>query len=927
MKQLIISILIVLIIASLVDAADLSDTGSFRIMVEFDTGTGPINNNPVRLEVYFYKILQDMGVDGVLDLDSVRVVEYDKATGTPKVYNPAETGDKKYEIPFRIFSPSHTHTPVASHYLSWIRQNAGSCLFAINFDLLDVVSADGPDTFPMIGGGEPIIASSGGLDMNGLSGRFAVGDMNGDLVEDFVGGSYNEIGYVQMSVNLGTRANPVFSNWKRLEKSNGEFINELIFNSWLPGGYMQPKIYDFDSDGDLDLYADANPWYAATTSYHENIGGFYKPVFKRATLPYSLPADTKGAWSGRADWDGDGGMETVSSSIRALYYEGSYLFDLPDAVSQICAYDWDNDTDKDIIVMTHGGTMYFCRNSGSANFSQPQIVPAQNANLSSGSFSTPWVADWDGDGDLDLFSGNEAGQILYYENIGSRFDPIYIQIGFVEVQGTRIDYPGENWNATELTWGYSMPTIVDWDGDGDLDLIGSERLGFHNYYENIGDSTTPVLAAAVRLKYAFDGSPIQTDPRVRPAIYDWDNDGDLDLIMTHTNGYAAIYKNTNAHDKITFLPPQTLYNPSAQPIYTELYSGQGRTKYAPIDWDGDGDKDLMTTDHLLNYWPRYFENIGTVSSPQFIERDEPKVKGTHLWVEASHEMAICPVDWDNDGREDILLGGEDGHVYYYNRKMFDPQPALKSAVIHNLTTGDIITSQLDDYFDIDTNIQAGEIFRDDLNLTVPPPPGSGWSWSSNTSFMHNQDMLAIWGASGTEQITFSPGLTGVYDIYVGLRHVTNPTGLKLALSGDSSWFTISLPGSGGNDKFYQRYWKQADMTGKYIYILPVAGTTVYLDFLKFVPVGNTYLPIYDISYNPGTVTLKCRHLSGKKYNIYYANEISSGEPDWQLAEGNIPVSANGNLEWTDSGDTGSGRPAPDDPSVTQRYYLILETGQ
>lgn len=81
-------------------------SGSFRIMVEFDTGTPPISNNPVFLDVYFHRIIRDMGVNGTVDLDSVRVVEYDKATGTPKVYNPAAPGDKKYEIPFRCFSPA-----------------------------------------------------------------------------------------------------------------------------------------------------------------------------------------------------------------------------------------------------------------------------------------------------------------------------------------------------------------------------------------------------------------------------------------------------------------------------------------------------------------------------------------------------------------------------------------------------------------------------------------------------------------------------------------------------------------------------------------------------------------------------------------------------------------------------------------------------
>jgi len=899
---------------------------SFRILAEFDTGPVPINNDPARLEVYFHGILQDMGVGGEVDIDSIRIVEYDKITGTPKVYNPAETGNKKYEIPHRVFYASHTHTPVATHHLSWIRENDSSTLFAIYFDPLDTTPRDGPDTFPMIGGGEPIIASSAALDMAGLNVKCAIGDMNGDMVEDIVAGGFNEIGTVQVSFNLGTRANPIFSNWKRLKTIEGQFINGQIFHAWSPEGMADPKIYDFDFDGDLDLYVDYNQWYMSSTSYYKNTGGWYIPRFEQAGIPYAPPADTKGAWSGRADWDGDGSMEIVSWTIRTLYYEGSPLpFEVPGDITRVCAYDWDGDFDKDIIVVTQGGTFFVCRNSGAANFSPPEVVLGQNVNLSSGGFSSPWTADWDGDGDLDLFSGNEEGQIIYFENIGTRFKPNFIRVGFVEVGGTKIDYPGENWNPTELTWGYAMPTIVDWDGDGDLDLIGSERLGFHNYYENIGDSTNPVLAAPLRLKYSFDGSPIETDKRVRPAIYDWDNDGDMDLIMTHTNGYASIYKNTNEPpEKIKFLSPQSLFQ-------IEPYNGAGRTKYTPIDWDNDGDKDLITSDHIFHSWVRYYENTGSISSPSFVRRDEPTVKGTHLWVAASHEMTICPVDWDDDGREDILIGGEDGYIYYYNRKMFDPQPALISAVIKNNLTGDMITSRLDDYFDLDTNAQATEVFGDNLNQTVPPTPGSGWFWAptSGAFLMHNDDYLVIWDANGTEQITYSPGLTGVYDIYVMIYEVAASTDLKLRLGGESSWFTVSQPGtdSGGDGGFHQEFWKRVDLTGKDIEMVPVAGTTVYLDFLKFVPVKNSYLPIYDISYNPGAVTLKCRHLSGKTYNIYYADGIPGGTPDWQLAAGDVPASGTGYLEWTDSGDVGSGRLAPDDPSVKQRFYLIKETDQ
>lgn len=905
----------------------------YRVLVEYDAATISDTNVPVHLEIHFPRILRDLGVVDRVDRDAIRVVEYDRGSGMPVVVRPGATGNRRYEVPFRRFYEAHSHTTLASDHLSWVLNDTNSCLFAIYFDVVSNGPRPGPEEHPMIGGGEPLVASAGILGVIKY-GLLTVGDMNGDGIEDIVCGGWNEMGMVHLSHNVTSRTNPVFSAWERLATTDGRLLNDLyvadvvtppdVPDAWplLSQGYSEPALFDFEPDGDLDIWTRVNPWYITEFKYYENVGDALVPRFREIPGPVTLPGDTEGAWSGVADWDGDSALELVSFSQRTLRYHqtvggpASILFDAPDLVTRVCAYDWDADGDKDILFGTTGGILFSCRNGGNQGgmpqFAPPVPMPGRDVAVSVLSFSAPWAADWDGDTDLDLVVGQETGHFTYYENRGSRFDPDFVHVGFLQADGSVIEFPGDPAEPNGQWWGYSMPTVVDWDGDNDLDLLGSERLGYHNLYRNIGSATQAVLAAGVRLSFGLSGSPIQTDQRVRPAVHDWDNDGDIDLVMTDpATGQAALYRNNGGCGATCFDLPLVLTDPGMQPIFTEDYNMMGRTKYAPIDWDGDGVKDLILTDHAQNNWPILIENIGTVASPQFVRRADPEVKGNPLWIGASHETATCPVDWDADGREDILLGGEDGRVYYFNRHLFDPQPVIAKATVSN-RSGDRTIGDGTVYFDLDTGAYPGEVIRDDLDQTVPAPPGGGWDWSTSSTFMHNGDMLVVFGAFGDEQIMFSPGLAGIHDVFVGLRNVTAPTGLKIKLTGESSWTQLTLPSSGGSDQPRQLYWKEADLTGRDIVLQPDAGTTVYLDYLKFNPIGRPYLPIIAISTDGGP-TIRCRHVAGKSYMVRYADTIPQAATGWQVAAEHVPPAVPGLLEWTDP-----------DPSAPARSFYLEE---
>ncbi len=139
------------------------------------------------------------------------------------------------------------------------------------------------------------------------------------------------------------------------------------------------------------------------------------------------------------------------------------------------------------------------------------------------------------------------------------------------------------------TFGCPTPNFADFDGDGDLDLLCGEFLDGFTYFENVGTRRQPRYAAGRRL-LAADGTPLAMDLQmIVPIAFDWDRDGDLDLVVGDEDGRVALVENTGKlSDRLPqFLPPRYFQQEADDVKCGALATPVG------FDWDGDGDTDIL----------------------------------------------------------------------------------------------------------------------------------------------------------------------------------------------------------------------------------------------------------------------------------------------------------------------------------------------
>ena len=325
---------------------------------------------------------------------------------------------------------------------------------------------------------------------------------------------------------------------------------------------MGVAVADYDNDGDADIYQ-CN--YGANVLFRNNGDGTFTDVAERAGVQGD--ANTVGAvW---LDYDNDGLLDLYVGNY--LEYDPDYTFfyapdgfpppmaypGQPDVLYRndgdgtftdvtretglykpegrmmgVAAADYDGDGFVDIYVANDAMANYLYHNDGGETFRDVSLK--SGVAFSEGGEETSSMAadfaDYDGDGRLDLFVADIHFSALYRNEGSGLFSDVTVPSGIAAPSG---QYDG---------WGAAF---VDYDNDGDVDIFKANGDMNHLFghedqiFENLGDGT-------FRDASIESGSYFRRELLARGAAFgDYDNDGDMDVLIVNLADHAVLLRNEN----------------------------------------------------------------------------------------------------------------------------------------------------------------------------------------------------------------------------------------------------------------------------------------------------------------------------------------------------------------------------------------------
>ena len=165
------------------------------------------------------------------------------------------------------------------------------------------------------------------------------------------------------------------------------------------------------------------------------------------------------------------------------------------------------------------------------------LLEARGLPCAFGGYSSVDVVDWEGDGDLDFVGGNDVGNVQLIENVSTPERTMFRTARPIPLigGGTML---AARWQFIddldpERTLGQSKPMVIDWDGDGDLDILVGNNSNRIAYFENQGTRRAPLYAPFRKLVH--DGGE-HFSFRSRPCAVDWNGDGLPDLVAGSSRG-------------------------------------------------------------------------------------------------------------------------------------------------------------------------------------------------------------------------------------------------------------------------------------------------------------------------------------------------------------------------------------------------------
>ncbi|WHZ09517.1 MAG: hypothetical protein OJF59_003273 [Cytophagales bacterium] len=343
--------------------------------------------------------------------------------------------------------------------------------------------------------------------------------------------------------------------------------------------------------------------------------------------------------------------------------------DDPSAILFPAAYYEDVDFDgvKDLTISTNvsarvatafdlSQSVLFYKNTGTnslpqfafrkSNFLQDQMIDV-------GSYSSPAFADYDGDGDLDLFisywaTADTLASIYQYENTGS-----FIHPSFKLVTNDFLNFSSLGLYNVKIQF-----ADINSDGKNDLVFTATDKKTFSThlyYFPNQGS-------------FSFSGNPIQVDLIFTLSqyeniyLYDIDGDGQIDLLYGKADGSLQYYRNLSSLNFVL--------NNSA---YLGLSSGITRYCVSPTiaDLQNDGKPDLILGNKgTVVIFPNFRSN-NNASDTLLVNN---QLKGKYQVKKLSSYLSVTTADLYATKNPLVVAGNITGGLYVLKSDSLSASP-------------------------------------------------------------------------------------------------------------------------------------------------------------------------------------------------------------------------------------------------------------